>query len=252
MRFAGHWRDFLGLLNVENTEYLDYMHARYYDPNLGRFLSVDPEFDLEKMLGNPQMWNRYTYVTDNPLRYVDPTGRASKEKKDKELAEAAKAAVKEAGENATPLEIANLLIQKLGDFRASGADIVKALQSSGVNLPTSAMAVLSKVNSVNVETRKGMRNVTVNMTSAFQMKIAGYDVSIGKTLTAKIEKATSSKLVVSDITGLKAKGGEIPLGITVTPTGVRVQKVTEKGRPALQTRLYSGIFFYTLKPYIIP
>ena len=75
MRFAGHWRDFLGLLNVENTEYLDYMHARHYDPNIGRFLSVDPEFDLEKMLGNPQMWNRYSYVVNNPIRYTDPDGR---------------------------------------------------------------------------------------------------------------------------------------------------------------------------------
>jgi RHS repeat-associated protein len=71
MRFAGHWRAFLGHPGVESEDYLDYMHARYYDSNLGRFLSVDP------VLGDPrqpQSWNRYTYVMNNPLKFTDPTG----------------------------------------------------------------------------------------------------------------------------------------------------------------------------------
>jgi len=75
MRFAGHWRDFLGAINVDNTEYIDYMHARHYDPYLGRFLSVDPSMDLKKTIRNPQMWNRYSYVVNNPIRYADPDGR---------------------------------------------------------------------------------------------------------------------------------------------------------------------------------
>lgn len=75
MRFAGHWRDFLGLLNVDNTEYLDYMHARYYDPNLGRFLSVDPVMGNPK---RPQSWNRYPYVLNNPLAYTDPSGKCTR------------------------------------------------------------------------------------------------------------------------------------------------------------------------------
>jgi RHS repeat-associated protein len=75
MRFAGHWRDFLGLLNVDNTDYIDYMHARYYDPNGGRFLSVDPVIDVKRALGSPQRWNRYGYVVNNPINKVDPDGR---------------------------------------------------------------------------------------------------------------------------------------------------------------------------------
>jgi len=71
MRFAGHWRDFLGGLDVDNTDYVDYMHARYYDPNLGRFSSVDP-VDGDRQ--NPQTWNRYTYARNSPLRHTDPTG----------------------------------------------------------------------------------------------------------------------------------------------------------------------------------
>jgi RHS repeat-associated protein len=72
MRYAGHQRDFLGYLNVENTDYLDYMHARYYDPKLGRFLSVDPHIGDPQV---PQSWNRYTYALNNPIKFIDPTGK---------------------------------------------------------------------------------------------------------------------------------------------------------------------------------
>jgi RHS repeat-associated protein len=71
MRFAGHWRDFLGMLNVDNTEYIDYMHARHYDPNVGRFLSVDP---VRGDAHHPQSWNRYSYVMNQPVNNIDPNG----------------------------------------------------------------------------------------------------------------------------------------------------------------------------------
>jgi RHS repeat-associated protein len=49
----------------------DYMHARYYSPNLGRFMSVDP---VGGSVGSSQSWNRYTYVLNNPLAFNDPDG----------------------------------------------------------------------------------------------------------------------------------------------------------------------------------
>jgi RHS repeat-associated protein len=73
-RFTGHERDFHGALNFENADYLDYMHARYYDPNKGRFMSVDPTWESAD-IGKPQSWNRYAYVTNNPIRYTDPDGK---------------------------------------------------------------------------------------------------------------------------------------------------------------------------------
>jgi RHS repeat-associated protein len=66
MKFTGHERDDVNL---------DYMHARYYMPFAGRFLSVDPHLDIKENLREPQRWNRYAYVTNNPLRYTDPDGR---------------------------------------------------------------------------------------------------------------------------------------------------------------------------------
>jgi RHS repeat-associated protein len=50
---------------------LYYYGARYYDPELGRFIQPDT------MVPDPsdsQQLNRYSYVNNNPLKYTDPTG----------------------------------------------------------------------------------------------------------------------------------------------------------------------------------
>lgn len=52
---------------------LDYMHARYCSPVQGRFLSIDPVAESANPRV-PQSWNRYVYVWNNPLKYLDPTG----------------------------------------------------------------------------------------------------------------------------------------------------------------------------------
>ncbi len=52
---------------------LDYAHARYYENMQGRFTSSDP-FAGSMNLRNPQSLNRYTYVRNNPVKLVDPSG----------------------------------------------------------------------------------------------------------------------------------------------------------------------------------
>ena len=47
------------------------MNGRIYDPTLGRFLQPDPVIQDP---GNPQNWNAYSYVFNNPYRYTDPSG----------------------------------------------------------------------------------------------------------------------------------------------------------------------------------
>ncbi len=46
-------------------------NARWYDPALGRFAQADT---LIPQPGDPQAWDRYAYVENNPLRYTDPSG----------------------------------------------------------------------------------------------------------------------------------------------------------------------------------
>lgn len=52
---------------------LTYMQQRYYDPSIGRFLSVDPVAAREK----GDNFNRYWYANSNPYRFTDPDGRES-------------------------------------------------------------------------------------------------------------------------------------------------------------------------------
>lgn len=54
---------------------LDYFGARYYSGPVGRFSGVDPVVTVAENLVDPQRWNRYAYVRNNPLRYTDPDGR---------------------------------------------------------------------------------------------------------------------------------------------------------------------------------
>ena len=48
-----------------------HFNARFYSPKLGRFLSAD---SIVPNPANPQDLNRFAYVRNNPLRYIDPTG----------------------------------------------------------------------------------------------------------------------------------------------------------------------------------
>jgi RHS repeat-associated protein len=53
---------------------LDYFDARYYGSRIARFTSVDP-MQVPAAFRDPQQWNRYSYGRNNPLRFLDPTGR---------------------------------------------------------------------------------------------------------------------------------------------------------------------------------
>jgi RHS repeat-associated protein len=52
---------------------LDYFGARYMSSAQGRFTSPDPLLSSGRPW-DPQSWNRYSYVLNNPLRYTDPLG----------------------------------------------------------------------------------------------------------------------------------------------------------------------------------
>ncbi|MEV6369644.1 polymorphic toxin-type HINT domain-containing protein [Micromonospora musae] len=49
---------------------LTHIGAREYDPQLGRFISVDPVQDL----ADPQQWSAYAYGNNSPITFSDPSG----------------------------------------------------------------------------------------------------------------------------------------------------------------------------------
>ncbi|MCW5970574.1 MAG: hypothetical protein KIT57_18900 [Blastocatellales bacterium] len=86
---------FLGSKERDSETGLDYFLARYMSSIQGRFTGIDPlnpvleyrshtgseeerknnEIEFLIYLGQPQNWNRYSYVTNNPIAMIDPDGR---------------------------------------------------------------------------------------------------------------------------------------------------------------------------------
>ena len=62
--YAGH-------VNDPDTG-LVYMQARFYDPEVGRFLTIDP---ASPKLGDLFSSNRYAYANNSPVVFSDPDGR---------------------------------------------------------------------------------------------------------------------------------------------------------------------------------
>jgi len=56
----------------KDSSELYYFGSRYYDSDIGRFITRDTQFGRKS---TPQSFNRYAYCLNNPLKYVDPDGR---------------------------------------------------------------------------------------------------------------------------------------------------------------------------------
>jgi RHS repeat-associated protein len=67
-------RLFAGKQHDSETTF-DYFGGRYLTATAGRFTSVDPVVDSSSTIFEPQGWGRYSYVRNNPVRFVDPDGR---------------------------------------------------------------------------------------------------------------------------------------------------------------------------------
>ena len=73
---------------------LDYFGARYMSSAQGRFTSPDRVF-ADQHLGEPQSWNLYAYVRNNPTNLVDDLGRAAADAPKKTLLDLIKFSAKQ-------------------------------------------------------------------------------------------------------------------------------------------------------------
>jgi RHS repeat-associated protein len=65
-QFTGYERD--------NETGLDFAQARYFHAGFGRFSSPD-DFANDSQVADPSSWNKYVYVRNNPLKYIDTSGK---------------------------------------------------------------------------------------------------------------------------------------------------------------------------------
>ncbi len=67
---AGNVHGFTGK-ELDSEMGLNYFCQRYYDSQIGRFMTLDPFGGYIEL---PQTQNRYAYCINNPLKYIDPLG----------------------------------------------------------------------------------------------------------------------------------------------------------------------------------
>ncbi|MCB9430929.1 MAG: RHS repeat-associated core domain-containing protein [Ardenticatenaceae bacterium] len=112
---------------------LIYMNARFYDPNTNRMLTPDT---IVPDPANPQSFNRYSYVNNNPLNYADPTGHDAvaanlTPEEAQVLADAIGLLLLENGDGTTVLEfLQDLVLPSVGGAIAA-TGIVEGLQAAG-------------------------------------------------------------------------------------------------------------------------
>lgn len=125
---------------------LDFFEARYYGSVQGRFTSPDPLLSSGTVF-NPQSWNRYTYTSNNPLKYVDPTGlydwsnELGGSASDQDLLDKANA-IQDEKKRKKAVNNANKIIDRRNQFRDALAGAAAAAQSG--NLTASQQAAVSR------------------------------------------------------------------------------------------------------------
>ena len=71
VQFGGTEENFLFTSKEKDDTGLYYYGARYYDPYMRQFVQADT---IIQDIYNPQNLNRYSYVLNNPFKYIDPSG----------------------------------------------------------------------------------------------------------------------------------------------------------------------------------
>ena len=76
--YRGYYYDFRSHNNTDGFQGslgLYFLGSRYYDPNIGRFISPD---DVSYLGANGDLnaYNLYAYCSNNPVMYSDPSGHS--------------------------------------------------------------------------------------------------------------------------------------------------------------------------------
>lgn len=172
-RFTGYEKD------LESG--LDFAQARYYSSNQARFTSPDPLLSSSTIY-NPQTWNHYSYVTNNPLKYTDPTGlyifgaSLGGNKTDSELISGATSPYEIVQAKQT-IQKRNLIRQIIADLLNSGDQVIedaaKGYGTEGVN-----NNVIVEATDDPTATDDGQTNLRINTIVPSQNYIKSFTITV--------------------------------------------------------------------------
>ncbi|WP_448100993.1 RHS repeat-associated core domain-containing protein [Luteibacter jiangsuensis] len=183
--FATHFSD-------QETGLL-YMQARYFDPVIGRFYSVDP---VGPNAGGIDSFGRFTYANDNPFVFVDPDGRQN---------------MYALGANVTK----GIMLQSSDPRAASDVAQVDAGQARVV--ATAAAAAIG--------------SPAAGFVARTAVTVAADSIASGSLVTAIVGNAseiTASGLIVAD-SAAAANGAVTPLGAEMSAVGAELQLSAGQG-----------------------
>ena len=129
-------RGWIGQVEDDNSR-LSYLNARYYDPNLARFISPDPLYDVM----DPQSINPYAYGSNNPIANTDPDGLKAKKPKGTPAKASAKAAAAAARAAARIAKAVAAAARTMAKAAARAAKAAKAAAKSPKKVPAKLTAV---------------------------------------------------------------------------------------------------------------
>lgn len=109
---------------------LDNFGARYYASTMGRFMVPDKPFN-DQASGDPQSWNMYSYVRNNPLKNTDPTGDACVQGSDGKWRDD-----NSGGESCAQVDVNNATTGPSVIVRATADDVSYQLAHNVANLTT--------------------------------------------------------------------------------------------------------------------
>jgi hypothetical protein len=150
---------------------LQYLRARWYDPSVGRFINED---SFEGQIDNPLSLNLYTYVHNNPLGFIDPSGHDRAE--------------------------IDLMLKQAGKFEQDLKKTFGSIYKNDMNQYTYLYNMAAGKNGVNEGQQKWARSQLLHALDAGQanwdQKVAWAMVGLDAATAAGAAKAVTAKSVV--------------------------------------------------------
>ncbi len=189
-----------GVTTDENGLY--YMRARYYNPDIKRFINQDIKVGD---IGSSQSLNRYAYCEGNPVSMVDPFGLCGENANDQ-------GNESKFGWLHTALDIAGLFFD--------GADIINAaiyaMEGDWVNAGICIACALPVIGTAVAGITKATKFAKAGSIIGKTLQIAGKVYTTVQTATTALEMAGDAKLQYA------ANGGNMTFGIAAKMVGATV------------------------------